>query len=114
MEKNWQEVLDKNRYVYLLDIYGSLLTERSRETLSLYFNEDWSVSEIAVYFSISRQAVYDSLQRGLEHLDRFEAQLAVYGSREAVQQDLHELKGLILADKKTEALHLVAELEHKI
>ena len=49
-------------FVLLLDCYGELLTERQREIAELYYNEDFSLSEIAQMQDITRQAVKDSLR----------------------------------------------------
>lgn len=40
----------------LLDTYGSMLTEKQYDTLSLYYDEDLSLSEIAENMGITRQA----------------------------------------------------------
>lgn len=56
----------------LLDLYGSLLTKRQQEILSLYFQEDLSYSEISEELAISRQSVMDSVHKGLKQLERFE------------------------------------------
>ena len=43
----------------LLDVYGELLTERQREILSLYYEEDFSYTEISEELEISREAAMD-------------------------------------------------------
>jgi predicted DNA-binding protein YlxM (UPF0122 family) len=48
----------------LLDFYGDILTDRQSEMLGLYYNEDYSLSEIAEKFSISRQGVRSVLKKG--------------------------------------------------
>ncbi len=48
----------------LLDFYGDILSERQSEMLSMYYNEDCSLSEIADTFSISRQGVRSVLKKG--------------------------------------------------
>ena len=53
---------------YLLDFYGDLLAERRRELMSLYYNEDYSLAEIAAEVGISRQGVRDAIKRGEEEL----------------------------------------------
>ena len=48
----------------LLDFYGDILSERQNDMLSMYYNEDCSLSEIAETFSISRQGVRSVLKKG--------------------------------------------------
>ena len=48
----------------LLDFYGDILTERQSEMLDMYYNEDFSLAEIADKFSISRQGVRSVLKKG--------------------------------------------------
>ena len=48
----------------LLDFYGPVLTEKQREVIELYYNEDLSLSEIAEHEGITRQGVRDSIKRG--------------------------------------------------
>lgn len=40
----------------LLDFYGEMLTEKQRDVVELYYNEDLSLSEIAAHSQITRQA----------------------------------------------------------
>lgn len=56
----------------LLDIYGKALTEKQRDVLDLYYNDDLSLSEIAENMGISRQGVRDSIKRGEEALEFYE------------------------------------------
>ncbi len=48
---------------YLLDFYGEVLTERQRDMMEQYYNDDLSLSEIADNAGISRQGVRDSIKR---------------------------------------------------
>lgn len=56
----------------LLDAYGSLLTERQRNIVDQYANENCSLAEIAERESISRQAVRDLLIRAERTLNEYE------------------------------------------
>ena len=49
---------------FLLDFYGDVLTDKQREVMQQYHNDDLSLSEIADNFSITRQGVRDSIKRG--------------------------------------------------
>lgn len=61
----------------LMDAYGAFLTERQREIMDLFYNQDMSQSEIGEQMGISRQAVHDSLQKSTALLLDFESQLGV-------------------------------------
>ena len=50
----------------LLDTYGSMLTEKQYDTLSLYYDEDLSLSEIAENMGITRQGVHKCIRTQLE------------------------------------------------
>lgn len=55
--------LDKNVEIcLLLDFYGNMLTERQREIMGLYYEDNLSLSEVAKELGISKQAVSDSLK----------------------------------------------------
>ena len=58
-----------------LDYYGDLLTSRQREVLTLYFDEDWSLSEIAEHTGLSRQGIHDQIRRGVARLSALESSL---------------------------------------
>ena len=49
---------------YLLDFYGEVLTEKQREMLSQYYNDDLSMSEIGENFGITRQGARDAIKHG--------------------------------------------------
>ena len=64
-------------FSYLLDVYGGMLTEKQREMLDFYYNDDLSLSEIAANECISRQGVRDSIKRGEESLLELEEKIGV-------------------------------------
>lgn len=68
--------MDKNvEIVLLLDFYGNMLTDRQREIMKLYYEDNLSLSEIAEELSISKQGVSDSLKRSEKVLYDTEAKL---------------------------------------
>ena len=56
----------------LFDFYGDLLTEKQYEYFDLYHNEDLSLSEIAEGAGISKQGVYDIINRAEKALMEIE------------------------------------------
>lgn len=70
------EPLDKNlRMNELLDAYKTLLTTKQQEILQLYYEEDFSLSEISEILKISRAAVSDHLKRSEKALTDYEKRL---------------------------------------
>lgn len=60
---------EKNlRVSVLLDYYSPMLTDKQKDVIDLYYNEDLSLSEIAEHESITRQGVRDSIKRGEQTL----------------------------------------------
>ncbi len=69
-------MLDKAiRMNYLFDFYQSLLTQKQRKYMSLYYLDDFSLGEIAEEFEVSRQAVYDNIKRTEVMLEDYEVKL---------------------------------------
>jgi len=69
-------MLDKVTEINLLyDFYSQLLTGKQREVLRLYHCENYSLSEIADGFSISRQGVHDTLKKAEKALFSYEEKL---------------------------------------
>ena len=59
----------------LLDHYGDLLTDKQRDFMRMHYEEDLSFGEIAEKFSISRQAVHDSVKHAERALRKLESKL---------------------------------------
>lgn len=60
---------------YLLDFYGEMLTNKQKDFLDYYYNEDLSLSEIAENEGITRQGVRDSIKRAESQLFDMESKL---------------------------------------
>lgn len=60
---------------FLADYYGSLLSQKSLEILRLYYDKDYSLSEIAELHSITRQGVRDYLKKAATTLLKLESNL---------------------------------------
>ena len=62
---------------YLLDFYGELLSDRKRTVMDMYFNEDFSLAEIAEQIGISRQGVRDIIKKSEDDLRFYEEKLGL-------------------------------------
>ena len=80
---------------YLLDFYGEVLTEKQREMLRQYYNDDLSLSEIGENFGITRQGARDAIKHGEAALDELEAKLGNARRHTRMQADLDRLRVLV-------------------
>ena len=77
---------------FLLDFYGDVLTERQREVMEQYYNDDLSLAEIADNFGITRQGVRDSIKRGEGIILDLEQKVGFAARYRAVQQGVAQLE----------------------
>lgn len=82
------------RINFLFDFYQSLLTEKQRTYMKLYYLEDLSLGEIAEEHEVSRQAVYDNVRRTETMLEDYEEKLQLFSkfqNRLAIVDELEQL-----------------------
>ncbi len=71
-------MFEKNmKFAYLLDFYGDALDEHVRSVMRAYYNDDLSLSEIALGEGISRQGVRHLIKKGEESLVFFEEKFSL-------------------------------------
>ena len=93
----------------LLDVYGGFLSPKQRELTEQYYNDDFSLAEIAENEGITRQGVQDGVKRAVARLYAWE-NACRYASRFA---ELKALADEVRAGKdgaQEELLHLIEEL----
>ena len=71
-------MFEKNMNIsFLLDFYGDVLSEKQREILDLYYNEDLSLAEIAESNGLTRQGVRHIIKKAEEELLSLETKLGL-------------------------------------
>lgn len=89
--------------IALYDVYGVLLTEKQRQYFEDYYFMDYSISEIAVNYKISRNGVFDQLKRAVTVLEEYEAKLRLL-------EKISEIEALPADEEwKTEVLNILKE-----
>ena len=82
----------KNMEIALLfDFYGDMLTEKQREVVECYYNEDLSLAEIAEEKGITRQGVRDGIKRAEQQLLEMEERLGLAKRFRSVQEELTQI-----------------------
>ncbi len=82
---------------YLADLYGAVLSERKRELLDYYYNEDYSLAEIAEITGISRQGIRESVKKSEAELRALEESLHLAARIHALDEKRLELQKTLAA-----------------
>ena len=82
------KLTEKHEISILTDFYGDVLTERHLDFLRLYYQEDFSLAEIAEQKGISRQGVLDGIKKAREKLVDIEDKLQLYARSRTLQDDM--------------------------
>ncbi|MBR5090157.1 MAG: DNA-binding protein [Ruminiclostridium sp.] len=78
----------------LLDLYEPLLTDKQRDTLDLYYNEDLSLAEIAETTGTTRQAVMKCIHNTEHNLRELEEKLKLAEKAGTAEKLLTQLETL--------------------
>ena len=85
MEKDFDTVL-------LLDTYAGLLTEKQRRLCDMYYNQDFSLAEIAEIENITRQAALDGIGKARLRLQTLEKSLGLSQKRQRTLEVLERAR----------------------
>ena len=111
------DIIKNNRINLLFTFYNELLTNKQSQYLKLYYVYDYSLSEIAENFCISRQAVYENICRTESILENYESKLHLLKKYQIQKKILFSLRKYILSsnckeDKKLNKI--IDELQDSI
>lgn len=80
----------------LLDTYGTMLTEKQWEYMDLRYNQDLSLSEIAQEKGVSRQAVFDNLNRAEAQLRKMEENIGCVRRDRAIDDACNRIESVLM------------------
>ncbi|SNR90212.1 hypothetical protein SAMN05446037_1001318 [Anaerovirgula multivorans] len=99
----------------LYDFYSQLLTEKQRDMIDLYYNQDLSLGEIAQELQISRQAVYDTIKRTEKILYDYEDKLKLFKLFDSKMTNIEKLKDKVFRlEKQVESNSSKEKLKQEI
>ncbi|ALD66726.1 YlxM family DNA-binding protein [Spiroplasma cantharicola] len=101
-----QDIQKTANLAELYDYYKNLLTEKQGHYFELYFFEDLTLQEIAEEFGVSRNAIYDSINKTSLLLNDLEKKLNLKSKNNKLKEILDKAK----IDKISKA-DLIIELE---
>ncbi|OQY06864.1 MAG: hypothetical protein B6I28_05985 [Fusobacteriia bacterium 4572_132] len=89
----------------LLNYYKKLLSKKQKIYMSEYYEKDYSLTEIANEYKISRQAVYENIKRGADSLKKYEKELSFYKRDVKMKNELKKLRKNFTLEKIDEILN---------
>lgn len=86
-------MFEKNLHIdLLLDFYGDILDDRTRDMLTQYYEDDLSLSEIAMNFQMTRQGVRRVIKRGETVLTNLENALGLAERFKSLKKSVTNIK----------------------
>ena len=76
------------KYSLLTELYKNLLTQKQQVLLKDFLDNNLSISELAVEYNSTRQAVNDLLKRTFKSLEEYEKKLGLLGKLENVKKNV--------------------------
>lgn len=87
------------KYNELYDVYGNLLNEREKEIFKLYYEEDFSLQEIASERNVSKSAIGNAIKIINQKLDAYEEKLQMAMKMKQLQSLFEKINDPVLKDK---------------
>ena len=83
--------------VFLMDIYGNILSDKQKSVLDYYYNKDLNLTEISENIGITKQGVRDLIVRAEMTLNKLENKLHFLQSQKQNLEYINKIN--ILLDK---------------
>lgn len=107
-----ERVEEKIELSILLSLYGNLLTETQQKYMDLYYNEDYSLSEIGDNENITRQAVRTILLKSKNKLYEYEKKLGFYKKEKEIKKIIEKLQKTTIDKKANQYItHIIEKLD---
>ena len=78
-------------YNELFDCYGELLTDKQREYFIDYYQNNFSLSEMASNYDVSRNAIHKQLKKIVEILENYECKLSIISKNNKIMDLIKSL-----------------------
>ncbi len=105
------DLLEKHEYYStLFEYYESLFTDKQKEYFRMYFFDDYSLGEISDIYKVSRNAIFDAINKILGLLDNYEEKLKLYQKDCELNDILNDYENKALTSNNSELTELVKKL----
>ena len=94
------DLQDYIKFGKLFDAYGQLLSEDRQKVMSMYFEFNMTLAEIAKEKNISRQAVLDAIEKSCLKLEEYESKLHIVQKEELLEEKLNQLLDVCKTDEQ--------------
>jgi predicted DNA-binding protein YlxM (UPF0122 family) len=109
-----KEIQKRERINKLLSIYGNALSKLQREDLLSYYQDDLSLSEIALNRNVTRNAVHLSIRNGEKELEKYEKDLHILLKSEQIEAELDKIEKASDEERKKIVDRIKEELKYGI
>ena len=100
---------EKIKISILLNLYGNLLTQTQKKYMDLYYNKDWSLSEIGESENITRQAVRTILVKSKNKLYEYEEKIRFLKKQENINNLLKKIEEKNISEEIKKILQEIKE-----
>lgn len=106
------DTLEKSMYIItLFDVYQGLLTDKQRVYMSDYYYDDLSLQEIAENHQVSRNAVYDQINKTVQKLETYETVLKLCEKQVEQKQIFEKLDKIELPKEVQKLIEALKKVE---